>query len=57
MKPLVNLARYSISDSPGHSAKYTIYIVTDVESKMVLDFKLIHVSEINYNSVSMDNLF
>ena len=37
-------------DSPGHSAKYGTYSIVDTNSSKVLDFSLVHVTEVKYSN-------
>lgn len=55
-KPNMSLSGDARSDSPGYSAKYTTYSMLDMQTKVLLDFELVHVSETNNNSVAMEKV-
>ena len=50
----VNLTGDGRSDSPGHSAKYGTYTLMDETSGKIVDFSLVHVSEV-LSSNAMEN--
>ena len=43
----VDLCGDGRSDSPGHTAKYGTYSLMDEKSGKIVDFSLIHVSEVS----------
>ncbi|XP_046863251.1 uncharacterized protein LOC124456997 [Xenia sp. Carnegie-2017] len=50
----INLCGDGRSDSPGHNAKYGTYTLMDESSGKILDFSLVHVSEVS-SSYAMEN--
>ena len=50
----INLCGDGQSDSPGHTAKYGTYTLMDESSGKILDFSLVHVSEVS-SSYDMEN--
>lgn len=50
----VNLCGDGRSDSPGHNAKYGTYSLMDESSDKIVDFSLVHVSEVSSSNV-MEN--
>ena len=49
----LHLSGDSRCDSPGYSAKYVIYSLMDCATNLILDYSLVHVSEMG-SSIAME---